>query len=576
MTQPFDRDVELNAKDEPLRHDVRELGALVGEMLVEQGGPELFERVESARRLAIRRRQGDAAAGAELARDLAALDAVGAGELVRAFAAYFRVVNLAEKVHRIRRRRSYLRVEDGPPQPESLLDVLARLRAERPELSASDLQELLDGLRVEPVFTAHPTEATPRVLLEKEQRIARSLVERLDPSLTVPERRAIDARLRAEVTTAWQTRELSAERPTVADEREHVLFFLTDVLYRVVPPFLEELERAAVAAWPEAGGTRRAPALLRFGSWVGGDMDGNPFVDAGTFRAALARQRELVLGLYRRDVRALAGRLSQSTERVEVDGAVDERIEALGELLPEARAAIPERRRRMPYHVLLTLIAARLDATAAGGEAGYDGPAGFAADLATIAESLSRHHGEHAGLFWLRRLERRLATFGFHLATLDQRQHAAVHRQAVGRLLNDAQWGTRSAAERADVLHAMLGAARSPDRPAPGLGDGAADPETERVLESFRAAAEARRTLGPAAVGLSIISMARAATTCSRCWRRPVGHRRPAAVDVCPLFETVADLEAAPEVLTELVRDPVYRRHLEGRGLTQHVMVGWQ
>jgi len=563
-----EREIRFRAEDEPLRDDVRELGTLVGEMLVEQGGEELFARVEGARRLAIRRREGDAAAGEELARGLAELDVAAAGELVRAFSAYFRVVNLAEKVHRIRRRRSYLRDPGAPPQPESLIDTLRRLRTDRRDLALEDLQGLLDGLRIEPVFTAHPTEATPRILLEKEQRIARALVQRLDPSLTIPERQALTERLRVEITTAWQTRELAAERPTVADEREHVLFFVSEVLYRVVPPFLEELEGALRTVWPEWGEGLRVPAILRFGSWVGGDMDGNPNVDAATFRAALARQRELVLRLYARETRELAGRLSQSEERVEVDPAVHERIRGLRTLLPAVFDAIPERRRAMPYHVLLTLVAARLEATAAGDERRYESPAGFAADLEAIAASLTRHRGEHGGLFWLRRLERRLATFGFHLVTLDQRQHAAVHRRAVGRLLGREDWEECSPVERTAALHEVLHReARQSDPP---------DAETERVLESFRAAAEARAALGPEAVGLSIISMAQAANdvlSVLALERWAAGEDQP--VDVCPLFETVADLEAAPAVLTELVRDPVYRHHLESRGRCQHVMIGY-
>lgn len=571
MTAPGERQIEFRGEDEPLRDDVHELGALVGEMLREQGGDELFVRVEGARRAAIRRREGEAGAGEELAAALRQLDVAVARDLVRGFSAYFQVVNLAEKVHRIRRRRAYLRQPESPPQRESLLDALGRLREARPKLRAPEIQSLLDELSVEPIFTAHPTEATRRVLLEKEQRIARRLVERLDGSLTVPEERAALARIRTEITAAWQTEEHAPLRPTVADEREHVLFFVTDVLYRIVPSFHEEIERALAATWPEHTGRLRVPTVLRFGSWVGGDMDGNPNVDASTFLAALARQRQLALELYAREARELARLLSQSPTRVGIDDAVLRRVDEYAARLPETFESIPERQRDMPYRVLLDLIAGRLEASAGDAPNGYDGPAAFADDLTRIADSLRAHDGRDAGLFGVERLRRRLDTFGFHLVTLDVRQHAEVHRDAVAGLLGDAQWSRRSPRERAATLRNAL--VREPAAAA-----GAASAATARVLEVFRAQAEARRRYGPRAVGLTIISMAQGADDVLSVlalarWATGVGGER--SLDVCPLFETVDDLERAPEVLAELLTDSLYRRHLGARGELQYVMIGY-
>jgi phosphoenolpyruvate carboxylase len=237
--------LDFPAKDLPLRDDVRTLGALVGEVIREQEGEAVFAAVEAARKAAIRRREEPEGEGERrLLEQVGALAPAEAERLVRSFAAYFQVVNLAEKIHRIRRRRDYLRrpEAEGGPQPFSLEDTLGKLAAaglDRPRLEA-----LLGRLHIEPVFTAHPTEATRRTLLEKQQTIARALVDRLDPSRTPPEERAAMARIRAEVTAGWQTEEQPEERPTVGDEAEHVLFYVTDVLYRILPVFYEGLERA--------------------------------------------------------------------------------------------------------------------------------------------------------------------------------------------------------------------------------------------------------------------------------------------------------------------------------------------
>jgi phosphoenolpyruvate carboxylase len=198
-----------------------------------------------------------------------------ARELIRAFSTWFQVVNVAEKVHRVRRRRQYMN-DSSTPQPGGLEECFARLKARG--LSIDQVLELLGRISIEPVFTAHPTESTRRTLLRMRQRIARLLISRLDPSLTPGEQRSIMERVRTELTTGWQTAGNSRERLTVADEREHVLFFLVEVIYEVIPAFYEEVEAALLSAYGEAAAGLRVPELLSFGSWVGGDMDGHPDV----------------------------------------------------------------------------------------------------------------------------------------------------------------------------------------------------------------------------------------------------------------------------------------------------------
>jgi len=282
------RDLDFAPQDVPLREDVRELGALVGDMLAEQGGDALFDWVEEIRTAAIRRRMSGEPVDA-LATLLAGTHADAAGMLARAFATWFQMVNIAERVHRIRRRRDYQR-SGASSQPESLGDVLETLKA--CGVGVDELLACIARLDVEPVFTAHPTEAVRRSLLEKEQAIVRALVDRFDTSRT-PRERAVDhERLRMALTAGWQTADVSAVRPTVQDEFEHIGFYLAEPLYRVMPVFYESFAQELARVY---GIRAELPRLLRFGSWVGGDMDGNPNVGADTLGDTLRAQRAMVL-----------------------------------------------------------------------------------------------------------------------------------------------------------------------------------------------------------------------------------------------------------------------------------------
>ena len=537
------RDLEFAPTDRLLREDVKLLGALVGEILAEQVGPDFLAEVERIRRAAITRRESGADIDA-LAASLAGATQQRAGELVRAFATYFQAINLAERVHRIRRRRDYERGGRGP-QPGGLRAVLQRLREEG--VGLDEMTALLPRLRIEPVFTAHPTEAVRRVLLEKEQEIVASLVADIDRERTPAERRADRERVRMALTAGWQTADTAPVRPSVADELEHVGFYLSDVLYRVLPVFFEVFEDALA----ESHGKQIAlPPLLRFGSWVGGDMDGNPNVGAATIAAALAAQRALVLAAYRRDVARLSRVLSQSLSRVAVAPDVLARIDDYVQRFPDAAARLKAGDADMPYRRLLSLMVARLQASTQDRPGGYADVGEFLADVALIERSLAAHRGEHAGGFALRRLRRRIEAFGFHLATLDLRQDSTTHALALSALHDPAS-----------------------------AGDAARD-VAESTLAVFRTVAELRARYGERAFGPYIISMARnagdalAVLELARAGGCVDGQGR-VPLDVAPLFETVADLEAAPDTLRSLFADPVYRAHLAARDDRQIAMLGY-
>jgi phosphoenolpyruvate carboxylase len=490
------RDVDFAPQDMPLREDVRELGALVGEMLAEQRGNAFFDQVEDIRTTAIRRRESGAPVDA-LASMLAGTQADAAGMLARAFATWFQVVNIAERVHRIRRRRDYQR-SGAAPQPESLGDVLETLKADG--VGADELLACIARLDVEPVFTAHPTEAVRRSLLEKEQAIVRALIDRFDTSRT-PRERAVDhERLRMALTASWQTADASAVRPTVQDEFEHIGFYLAEPLYRVLPVFYESFAHELARVY---GIRAELPRVLRFGSWVGGDMDGNPNVGADTLGDTLRAQRAIVLERYRAGCATLARLLSQTDDRIRVSDALRERLEEYRKRLPEPAARIRPRHANMPYRCLLTLMRARLQASQDDAPDGYIGADEFEADVALIAESLASHKGANAGLFAVRRLLWRIRTFGFHLARLDVRQDARVHDDVLAVLLDDADWRERDPAVRAGRLRPLAaGEAQF---------ESSGDDEVARIRAVFATLADARGRYGKGASGPYIISMARSA-----------------------------------------------------------------
>ncbi|HEY3358039.1 MAG TPA: phosphoenolpyruvate carboxylase [Polyangia bacterium] len=563
--------IDSPAKDLPLREDVRTLGALLGEVLREQGGEALFARVEAARLAARRRRVGEAGAEDELTGLLRGLAPPDAVEVTRAFSAYFGLVNMAERVHRIRRIRAYL--AERTPVPGGLAAVLRGVAAEGVELAT--VRDALARLRVEPVFTAHPTEAVRRTLLMKEQRIARALVDRLERApLTPDEDAGTLARIRTEVTAAWQTAEQPASGIAVADEVEHILFYLVEVIYRVVPAFYEHLEAALAAAYGPDAARALPPGLLRFASWVGGDADGNPNVGAATITATLARHRELILRRYQPELRSLFDHLSQARARVGVSAALEARLAAYRALLPAVWQRIPARYHDMPYRLLLEHVAARLAAAAHDGPGAYPDAASFLADLDLIGASLAAHRGAHAGLELVTRLRRRVETFGFHLATLDVRQHAGAHRRALAALLADPGFPALPAAARAARLRALLAA------PPPPPAAGATDPDAAATLATMRAIGAARARHGAAAIGPYIISMAEGpddvlAVLALARLAGLTGADDAVPLDVAPLLETTPDLARGRRILTELFDDPLYRRHLATRGGGQLVMLGY-
>ncbi len=551
--------------DIPLRDDVRRLGALVGDLLAEQVSTQFFDDVEQVRTRAIARRESDAPLS-DLNDALTGLPPARAEAMVRAFSTYFQVVNIAERVHRIRRRRDYQRAGTATPQPDGLQDALVNLKSQG--VTLDELAEWLPRIDIEPVFTAHPTEAVRRALLEKEQLMVASLVDNLDGQRTPGEAAADAARFRMALTASWQTTDSSPVRPTVEDEREHVGFYLVQVLYRVIPVLYESLQQALLDTY---GQELPLPRLLRFGTWVGGDMDGNPNVDAGTIRNTLDAQRQAVLGRYQKDLLQLASLLSQSTERVAVSDELQARVDHYKALLPKVTSR--PRHADMPYRLLNDRMRARVQATMDDAEGAYASPQELTDDIELILRSLHENKGDHAGGFAVRRLLWRVRTFGFHLARLDVRQESSVHGRALASVLDGQEaWDAADAVTRA----ARLAPFASGEQALPVSNEEGG----ERLDAVFAALADAHHRHGADALGSYIISMAhdRSDVLAVLALARRGGLVDDAGavpLDIAPLFETVDDLKRGTDTLRDLLADPVYRTHLASRGDVQMVMLGY-
>lgn len=561
-------DIEFAAKDEGLRHDVHRLGIVVGQLLAEQGGPALYGIVEAARRAAIEAREGDASAGERLERLVADLSPAEARDFTRAFSTYFQAVNTAELVHRIRRRRAYLR-EGLHRQPGGLEDTFFRMKAAG--VSAPELADVLRRLHFEPVLTAHPTEPTRRTILRRQQDIVRRLIDMQNTALSPRELEADLASIRTDLTAIWQTEEHPGEARTVADELEHVLYFMTDIVYRIAPLVYENLESGFEAAFGAEAAEPELPVLFRIGSWIGGDLVGRREITARTLRETLARQRSLILDLYHGSCRRLAEQLSQSTTRVDVAPELLERIQAWAAHFPNSAGITPPRHREMPYRVFMRLVMARLQSTYSNGLFPYDSAAEFVDDLRLIAHSLETNRGEHGGLFAVKRLIRQVETFGFHFTTLDVRQEAIAIRRVIGRCLGEARWLSLTSPQRTERLRQALLSNESP------AGD--LDNEAKRAVGIFHAIGFCRRRHGPDAVGPFIVSQAEGpddvlSVLLLAQWGELRREDGSVPLDVAPSFESVDSLGEAVAMMQGLWREPVYREHLAARDRGQMAMIG--
>ncbi len=572
---------EVPDKDLPLRDDIRLLGRILGDTVREQEGEAVFATVERIRRTSVRfRRDEDETARHELALVLNSLPPGETIRIIRAFSYFSHLANIAEDRHHIRRTRAHALLASAPREG-SIAHALARAReaAIPPDRLAAFFRDAL----VSPVLTAHPTEVRRKSTIEREMEVARLLEARDRGALTPEEEAAVEEALRRAVLTLWQTSILRRSELAVADEVANALSHYDQTFLSELPRFYAALEDQLAAAEPACAGME-LPSFLRMGSWIGGDRDGNPFVTAGALKQALRLQSGRALSFYLEELHLLGGELSLDGRLVEVSGE----LEALAARSPDTSA----HRREEPYRRAIAGLYARLAATArtldqlevarhAVGEAPPYGEAGeLRADLDVIGRSLAANGSAALARGRLRSLRRAVNVFGFHLAGIDLRQNSDVHERTVGELFESTRPGTAYGKLAEAGRTALLLEELETPRPlaSPFLAYSA---ETASELAIFRAAAEALRQYGKAAVPNCVISKADSVSDVLEValLLKETGLLRPHAgeldVNIVPLFETIDDLRNCARLMDELLALPAYRRLLGSRGNAQEVMLGY-
>ncbi|MFC8173291.1 phosphoenolpyruvate carboxylase [Streptomyces sp. NPDC057242] len=549
-----------------LRADIRRLGDLLGETLVRQEGHELLDLVERVRGLT--REDGEAAA--ELLRGV---ELETAAKLVRAFSTYFHLANVTEQVHRGRELREKRAAEGG---------LLARTVDMLKDGDPEHVRETVKNLNVRPVFTAHPTEAARRSVLNKLRRIAALL----ETPIAQADRRRTDLRLAENIDLIWQTDELRVVRPEPADEARNAIYYLDELHAGAVGDVLEdlaaELERAGIEL---PAGTRP----LTFGTWIGGDRDGNPNVTPQVTRDILILQHEHGITDALELVDFLRGLLSNS---IRYTGATPELLESLGrdlELLPEISPRYKRLNAEEPYRLKATCVRQKLVntrerlATGTAHQEGRDylGTAELIDDLALIQTSLREHRGALFADGRMDRVIRTLSAFGLQLATMDVREHAEAHHHALGQLfdrLGEESW--RYADMPRDYRQKLLAKelrSRRPLAPTPAPLDAAG----QKTLGVFHTIKDAFERFGPEVIESYIISMCQGADDvfAAAVLAREAGlvdlHAGWAKIGIVPLLETTDELKAADVILNDMLADPSYRRLVSLRGDVQEVMLGY-
>jgi phosphoenolpyruvate carboxylase len=538
----------------PLRQDVRLLGELLGDTLRARLGQPFFETVEHVRTLAKAARNAETNFH-ELASLLSALPVDAAIPLARAFTHFLNLANVAEQHHRIRRRRTYLRDAAAAPQRGSCEETFARLVGGG--VTQDQLYDAVRAMRIELVLTSHPTEVSRRTLIHKYNRIASLLARRDRPDLTIPEQEEVATALRREIEAAWDTDEVRHDRPTPLDEVRSGLIVFEQSLWHALPQYLRSVDRALRRV---AG--RELPldaAPLRFGSWIGGDRDGNPNVTPDVTRKACLLSRWVAADLYLQEVESLRDELSMTRASPALRAHVGDAREPYRELLRDVRARLRETR----AWIERSLGAAR---DLPPDERVYLDAEALAAPLRLCFESLVDSGDAIIARGRLTDLLRRLSAFGVVLARLDIRQESDRHTQALDAITRALGLGSYAGWDEARRVEFLLGEIDNPRPLAPRHLD--ADPEVRDVLDTFQAIAAIHRE----SLGAYVITMTRNASDilAVQLLQQDAGVTPP--LRVVPLFETAADLRRAHDVMDRLLAREPYRQRIGGR---QEVMVGY-
>jgi phosphoenolpyruvate carboxylase len=590
MKQPASK-TDPVANDKDLRGRVKFFGQLLGKVLHAQTGGQVYKAVETLRRgFVVLHKQEDPKRRARLMRLIDKLDPEMLTHVVRAFSVFFSLANTAEELFHHRLRRRWVR-EGGPLWRGSFDETLRWFHAQN--VSAEDLQKLLDRLLYMPVFTAHPTEARRRTLMQSLRRIF-LLGEKLnDPRLGKEQTQEIADQLSGEIQIQWKTDEMRPRRPEVRTEIRNGLYYFRESLFQAVPDtyrFIEKAARRVYGVGPDGRPLLSIPSFLRFGSWIGGDRDGNPFVKPETTELAVRMQAEAILEEYLTRVLALSKILTYSVRMAQPSESLRASLRRDDRFARDTFVTNQAQFQHEPYRRKLYFIRFRLEQTLAQAsnrnvrylrEAAYSTPSEFLDDLYLIRDSLMSHGDGNIADRELKDLVRLAETFGFHLMSLDVRQESTVHSNTVAEILAAAGQGDyNELTEPARIeLLAQLIAGKPPAYERAQLGERARE-----TLDVFVLMARLQEEVSPETFGAYVISMTHQAShvlevmflarLAGLAQRDGLGGYH-CTIRIAPLFETISDLARAEDVLTTLLDNPVYKALLDASGNVQEVMLGY-
>ncbi|MCT8139177.1 phosphoenolpyruvate carboxylase [Anaerobacillus sp. CMMVII] len=560
-----------------LRNDVKKLGNILGEILVHHGGVPLLEKVEAIREKTKNLRENyNEELYQNLKDEISSLKPPVRQQVIRAFSIYFHLVNIAEQNHRIRRQRQYQLQDEGTVQPVSIESAVVSLKEN--EFSEDAIQHVLNDLSLELIITAHPTEATKRTVLETQKRISTLLQQFDNPMVTKKQRKDLDESLFNEVTALWQTDELRERKPTVLDEVKNGLYYFDQTLFEVLPGIHQELENQLQSYYPEHDWN--VPNFLSFGSWIGGDRDGNPNVNPEVTWETLILQRKLVLKKYKAAITDLMRRFSQSTTRVSVSADFIHSVDEDEKLYLEQGEVWPIEAEI--YRRKFAVILKRLR-NVGQSEHGYHAAEELLADLRSILASAEKHQPANNKLKSIRKLVRQVELFGFHLATLDIRNHSGEHEAAVTEILKAVNitenYAALAEAEKVEILEKIL------NEPRPLLlSQEDYSKETQAIINVFQMIKKAHSEFGSRSIEVYLISMTQSASDLlevlvlakeAGIYRLHADGTVESHLHVAPLLETVDDLIAGPRIMKKLFEMDVYRNHIRERGNHQEIMLGY-
>lgn len=569
--------IEVNDSSLPLRKDVKMLGNILGDILVYHGGVELFEKVEKIRAMCkTLRNDNDSETYTALKEEIAKLSVPMRTNIIRAFSVYFHLINAAEQNHRIRRRRDYLMKSEISAQPGSIEAAILSLKEN--QITSDIIQDVLNTISLELIITAHPTEATKRSILEIQKRIADILKSLDNPILSKREREKIEESLFNEVSVLWQTDELRDRKPTVIDEVRNGLYYFDQTLFDVLPEIHQEVETSLKAHYTEH--EWEVPHFLRFGSWIGGDRDGNPNVTPEVTWETLERQRRLVLKKYKAVLVELMKRFSQSTTRAAVSDELKQSV-----IQDEEKYLTEDQKWTIDGEVYRRKFAVILERLRQAGKSdkGYHSSEEMLEDLMIIKRSIYLHHPAHHELKTLQKFISQVQLFGFHLATLDIRNHSGEHEAAIAEVLRKVgickDYPSLSEEEKLDLLEKILG----DPRPLLLLHEDYSS-ETQEMLNVFEMIKRAHNEFGKRSITVYLVSMTKSASDLlevlvlakeAGIYRLHADGTFETDLNVAPLLETIDDLTAGPKIMETLFKMPVYRNHLSKMNDQQEIMLGY-